>query len=112
MITDVINEKEFTRQIALWTLKNDKAAILPSGGKEEYIDSFVLPDFEYTHTQSVANSKGEIITLLKSSIHLRDWETKNGKREASLTFYKVLKSSAVSPDCEPYTEGYIIVFSP
>ena len=108
MITDVISEKEFMKQIAEWTLENDKAALLPKGGKAEYIENFVLPNIEYTHTQSAKGKDGDVITLLKGGIHLKDWETKSGKKKADITFYKVLKTPASNPDCEPYVAGYIV----
>lgn len=110
MITDVLSEKEFRSRIALWVLDNDKGAVLPQGmSREEYAENYRLPDFGYVHAQSYADDNGDLITILKSGIYLRDWETRNGKEAGKIEFFKLLKTFAATPDVEPYPMGYIIV---
>ena len=110
MISDVISEEEFKKELALWLLENDLSVILPyNESKEDFLSDFVLPEFDYIHTQSVGDKNGDLITLLKGEIHLKEWETKNGKEEKRLVFYKVMKTFSKSPDTEPYPIGYIIV---
>ncbi len=109
MITDIVPEEEFRKKLAFWLLDNDSSAVLPQGmSREEYASEYILPDFEFEHTQSSSDPQGNIITLLKSCVELSDWETKKGKK-AKLTFYRVMKTFASSPDSEPYPMGYIIV---
>ena len=110
MISDILSEAEFKRRLVNWLLENDRGAFL--GGsmtREEYIETYRLPDFDYVHTQSVADENGELITLLRSEIRLSDWETKNGREPRKFEFYRVLKTMTDSPEVEPFPMGYIIV---
>ncbi len=110
MISDLISEKEFTQRIAQWLLENDKGLFKSSNeAKDEYIRTFRMPDFDYTHTQSYPDENGDLITLLRSGIFLRDWETKNGREPRKIEFYKVLKTLTDTPEVEPFPMGYIIV---
>ena len=110
MITDVISEAEFRRIIAIWFLKYDRGAVPPEGaGVDEYCESFSLPETDLIHTQSFADSENNLITLLKGSYSLRDWETRSGKKSERITFYKVMKTFGDTPDVEPIPVGYIIV---
>lgn len=110
MITDIIDEKEFTRRFAEWVLENDRTAVISSGGKADFIDSFRLPDISYIHTQSAADSNGDLVSLLKGEYIIKDWKTKSAKKDAVLSVYKVLKTPSSSPDTEPYLMGYIIAY--
>lgn len=110
MISDVLSEDEFKKRLAFWLLDNDKAAVPGDGvSREEYAENYRLPEFDYVHTQSFADENGDLISLLKSEVRLRDWETRSGKAPKSFTFYLVLKTSASSPETEPFPMGYIIV---
>lgn len=110
MISDILSEKEFRTKIGLWVLDNDKGAFLPHNmSREEYAESYRLPKIDYIHTQSYSDDNGDLVTMLKGSINLRDWETKNGKTPKKIEFYKLLKTFVATPDVEPYPMGYIIV---
>lgn len=110
MISEILSEAEFKRRLALWTLDNDRGAIMPSGySREDYADMFRLPDFDYVHTQSMADENGDLLTLLKSKVELRDWETRNGRKGRKFEFYLVLKTLTDCPEVEPFPMGYIIV---
>lgn len=110
MITDIIDENELKSMLARWLIDNDRSVILPSGSSiEDFVSDFKLPDIKGEHTQSTADADGNITTLLKHEIRLKDWETKSGK-ECRFIYYSVLKSSAENPDIEPFTEGYIAVY--
>lgn len=110
MISDILSEAEFKRRLADWLLENDRGVFLSgSMTREEYIEAYRLPDFDYVHTQSFADENGDLITLLHSEIKLRDWETKNGREPRRFEFYLVLKTMADSPEVEPFPMGYIIV---
>lgn len=110
MITDILSEKEFCRRLGLWVLDNDKGAVLPYGmSREEYAESYRLPDFDYVHMQTYPDENGDLITVLKSGVSLRDWETRNSDKPMKFEFYKLLKTFASTPDVEPYPMGYIII---
>ncbi len=110
MISEMLSEAEFKKQLAYWTLDNDRGAIMPSGfSREDYAEMFRLPDFDYVHTQSAADENGDLISLLKSKIELRDWETRNGREGRTFEFYLVLKTLTDCPEVEPFPMGYIIV---
>lgn len=110
MISDVLTEKEFQFRLGLWVLDNDKGAFLPPNmTREEYAENYRLPEINYVHTQSYSDDNGDLITMLKGTICLRDWETKNGREPQKIEFYKLLKTFAATPDVEPYPMGYIIV---
>ncbi len=110
MISDVLGESEFRRRLGLWVLDNDKGAFLPKGmTREEFAESYRLPEIEYIHTQSYSDDNGDLITMLKGGIFLRDWETKNGREARKIEFFKILKTFSATPDVEPYPMGYIIV---
>ncbi len=112
MISDILSEGEFKKRLALWVLDNDRGAVIPSGySREDYAELYRLPDFDYIHTQSLADENGDLITLLKSGIYLRDWETRNGKEARKFEFYHVLKTLTDSPEVEPFPMGYIIVLN-
>lgn len=109
MIWDIMSEAEFKKRLAYWLIDNDKAALIPYGSdRDEYAESFRLPDFEYTHTQSATDENGDLISLMKSSIHLKAWETRNGHEPCSFEFYLVLKTMTDCPEVEPFPMGYII----
>ena len=83
---------------------------MPSGySREDYADMFRLPDFDYVHTQSMADENGDLLTLLKSKVELRDWDTRNGREGRKFEFYLVLKTLTDCPEVEPFPMGYIIV---
>ena len=106
----MLSEAEFKRRLALWTLDNDIGAIMPSGcSREDYAEMFRLPDFDYVHTQSMADENGDLLTLLKSRVHLSDWQTRNHREERNFDFYLVLKTLTDCPEVEPFPVGYIIV---
>ena len=110
MISEILSEAEFKRRLAYWTLDNDRGALIPTGySREDYADMFRLPDFDYVHTQSAADENGDLITLLKSKVHLRNWETRNGRQPRTFEFYLVLKTLTDCPEVEPFPVGYIIV---
>ncbi len=106
----MLSEAEFKRRLALWTLDNDIGAFLPSGySREDYAEMFRLPDFDYVHTQSMADENGDLLTLLKSRVHLSGWQTRNHREERNFDFYLVLKTLTDCPEVEPFPMGYIIV---
>ena len=111
MISDILSEEELKIKVCEWLLKNCKGFyIYPYETVAEYAADYRLPsDLRYRHTQSLAGEDGDLITLLKAEIILKDWETRSGKKEAKFEFYKVLKTFIDTPDVEPYPVGYIIV---
>ena len=110
MITDILSEKEFCQRLGLWVLDNDKGAILPHGmSREEFAGNYRMPDFDYVHMQTYPDENGDLITVLKSGISLRDWETRNSEKPAKFEFYKLLKTFVSTPDVEPYPMGYVII---
>ena len=109
MISPILSEKEFKKRLALWTLDNDICATLPQGfTREDYAETFRLPEFDYVHTQSMADENGDLLTLLKSRVHLSDWQTRNHREERNFEFYLVLKTLTDCPEVEPFPVGYII----
>lgn len=110
MISDILSEAEFKQQLCNWLLENDRCAFLKEGmTPEDFAEEYRLPDFDYVHTQSFADENSDLVTLLKSKVHLRGWETKNGLEPKTFTFYKVLKTFTDNPDVEPYPMGYIVL---
>ncbi len=110
MISDILSEAQLKHRLCEWLLKNDRCARLSQGQTvEDFTEAYRLPDFDYVHTQSYADENGDLITLLKSEIKLRDWETKNGYEPKTFTFYHVLKTMTDNPEVEPYPVGYIVV---
>lgn len=106
----ILNETEFKAQYLGWRVKNDIGMIMPEHTTvEEYAEVYPMPDFDYVHTQSFADENGDLITLLKSSVRLSDWQTRNHKEPRVFTFYLVLKTLTDSPEVEPFPMGYIIV---
>ena len=109
MISPILSEEEFKKQLAFWTLDNDIGATLPLGcNREDYAETFRLPDFDYVHTQSMADENGDLLTLLKGRVHLSDWQTRNHREERNFEFYLVLKTLTDCPEVEPFPVGYII----
>ena len=110
MISELMSENEFRKQLALWLLEHDRGMYLPSSQtRSDFAESFRLPDFDYVHTQSCADENGDLVTLLKSGVYLSDWETRSGKKPEKFEFYKILKTFSAAPEAEPSTMGYIIV---
>lgn len=110
MISDILSEAEFKLRLCEWLLENDRICFLQNGETlEDYTERYRLPDFDYVHTQSFPDEQGDLITLLKSRIYLRDWETRNGMEPKKFEFYLVLKTMTDSPEVEPFPMGYIIV---
>ena len=111
MISDILTEKELKIRICEWLLKNSKGCYLyPYESVEDYAFDYRLPDdLKYRHTQSMADENGDLLTLLKAEIELRDWQTKSGKKHMKFVFYKILKTFTDTPDVEPFPVGYIIV---
>lgn len=110
MISEILSEAQFKLALCDWLLENDRCAFLSNGMScEDFAQTYRLPDFDYVHTQSFADENGDLITLLKSEMHLKNWETKNGIEEKTFTFYKVLKTMTDNPEVEPYPMGYITV---
>ena len=110
MISDILSEAEFKLRLCEWLLENDRICFLQNGETlEDYAERYRLPDFDYVHTQSFPDEQGDLITLLKSKIYLRDWETRNGMEPKKFEFYLVLKTMTDSPEVEPFPMGYIIV---
>lgn len=110
MQSEILSEAEFKKRLCKWLLENDVISNRqPWQTLEDYAESYRLPDFDYVHTQSVADENGDLITLLKSNVHLRDWETRNGREPRTFEFYLVLKTLTDCPEVEPFPVGYIVV---
>ena len=111
MTAPILTEREFKETLALWLLDHDCGTALPPGmDRAEYAESFRLPPLQLRHTQSYADQNGDLITLLKGEIALRDWETRS-KRPCTFTYYQVLKTLTDTPDVEPFPVGYLVVES-
>ena len=103
-----MTDDEFRRCVAKWMLENSVAAFVPLGGdKSDYIDSFVMPDVEYTHFDSYADENGDLITMLRAEIALKPSAARSGKAE-KLVFFKVLRTYVSTPDITPEELGYIL----
>ena len=108
--SEILSEAEFKRRFLRWRIKNDIGMTLPHGESiDDYASVYPLPDFDYIHTQSFSDENGDLVSLLKSSYHLSDWMTRNGKKPMHFTFYLVLKTLTDSPEVEPFPMGYIVV---
>lgn len=111
MSPEILSEHEFKERLAFWLLDNDIGACIPYGStRKDFAESYRLPDFDYVHTQSFADENGDLITLLKSGVCLKEWESRSG-RESKFEFYHVLKTLTDSPEVEPFPMGYIIVLN-
>ena len=103
-----MTEDGLRRCVAKWMFENSVAAFAPFGGsKNDYIDSFVMPDVEYIHFDSYADENGDLITMLRAEIALRPSATRSGKAE-KLVFFKVLRTYVSTPDITPEELGYIL----
>lgn len=110
MISDILSEYEFKVQLLRWLLKNDRGFLLPEYETvEDYAEIYKLPDFDYVHTQSHPDENDDLVTMMKAEIHLRDWETRNGREPRTFKFYLVLKTLTDCPEVERFPMGYIIV---
>ena len=108
-ISDMLSEAEFKVELCKWLIKNDRCCFLKDNMTiEEYAEEYRLPDFDYIHTQSYVDENGDLITMLKSEIRLRAWETKNGYKPKTFTFYHFLKTFIDNPEAEPYPVGYMV----
>lgn len=88
--------------------ENSVTAFAPFGSsKSDYIDSFVMPDVEYTHFDSCADENGDLITMLRAEIALKPSATRSGKAE-KIVFFKVLRTYVRTPDVVPDEVGYIL----
>lgn len=110
MFSEILSEAEFKKRLCKWLLDNLKGCVMQDGETlDDYAERYRLPDFDYVHTQSYADGNGDLITLLKSNVTLKDWETRSGKESKIFEFYLVLKTLTDSPEVEPFPMGYIIV---
>ena len=111
MITsEILSEYEFKKRFVLWRVKNDIGMYLPKDMSiDDYAEVMPMPDFDYVHTQSLADENGDLITMLKGNVHLSDWMTRNHREPRDFTFYLVLKTLTDSPEVEPFPMGYIVV---
>ena len=109
MMFPILSETEFKKELAYWVLDNDRGAFIPYGyGRKDFADLYRLPDFDYVHFYSYVDGDGDVLTMLKSEVHLKDWETRNGRIPRTFKFYKILKTFTDSPEVEPFPMGYII----
>ncbi|MBE6770560.1 MAG: hypothetical protein E7547_00275 [Ruminococcaceae bacterium] len=110
MFSGILSEAEFKKRLCKWLLDNLKGCVKQEDETlDDYAERYRLPDFDYVHTQSYADGNGDLITLLKSHVTLKDWETRNGRESKTFEFYLVLKTLTDSPEVEPFPMGYIIV---
>lgn len=110
MFSEILSESEFKKRLCKWLLENDRICVMQDGETlEDYAERYRLPDFDYVHTQSQADENDDLITLLKGKIHLKDWETRNGREPRTFEFYLVLKTLTDCPEVEPFPMGYVIV---
>lgn len=109
MSTPLLTEREFKEAMALWLLDHDRSAVLlPGMTRADYAQAFRLPPLQLQHTQTFLDAAGDLVTLLKGEIRLRDWESRSGK-PCCFTFYHLLKTMTDTPDVEPFPAGYMIV---
>ncbi len=110
MISEVISEREMREKLALWMLENRRGTVLPQGmTKEEFAADYPMPDIAFEHTQSYADANGNLVTLCKGEVRIKDWERKTPSSPCVFTVYKVLETPLSNPDTEPFPKGYIVV---
>lgn len=110
MISKLLTEAEFKQELCNWLLENDRCAFLKDDmTAEDFAEEYRLPDFDYVHTLSAPDENGDLVTMLKSEVHLRSWETKNGYEPRTFTFYHLLKTFIDNPEAEPYPMGYQVL---
>lgn len=110
MNLEIISEFEFKKRLFKWLLDNKKGFYLsPYESVEEYAVAYPLPDFNYVHTQSMADENGDLTTLLRSKYHLSDWQTRSGKQHMDFEFYRILKTYLDRVEDGPVEIGYIVL---
>ena len=110
MVPEIISEFEFKKRFCKWLLDNKRAFYLNSGDTiEDYAETYRLPDFDYIHTQSMADENGDLTTLLRCNYQLRDWQTKNGRKHVNFNFYCILKTYLDRVEDGPVVYGYSII---
>ena len=103
-----LTEDELRRCVAKWMFENNIAAFAPyGGGKDDYIDSFVMPEVEYEHFDSYADENGDLITMLRAEIVLKPTASRSGKAE-KFVFFRILRTYVSTPDVAPEEAGYIL----
>ncbi len=109
MSGNIIGKDDLRRAAAQWTLEHSVCAFIPLGAtKNDYIDSFVMPEVEYSHFNSYVDENGDIITMLRAEIILKPSASKTGRKE-QFVFFKLLRTFVSTPDVIPETVGYIIL---
>lgn len=107
---EIISEAEFKIRFCKWLYKNKRSFYIPPDETvEEYAEFYRLPDFDYEHTQSLADENGDLTTLLKCDYELRDWQTRNGKHHVHFRFYCVLKTYLDRVEDGAVVYGYCII---
>ena len=107
---EIISEAEFKIRFCKWLCKNKRSFHLPPDETlEDYAEIYRLPDFDYVHTQSLADENGDLTTLLRCNYELRDWQTRNGRNHAYFKFYCVLKTYLDRVEDGPVVYGYCII---
>ncbi len=110
MNPEIISEEEFKLRFCRWLVKNKRTVYLADDETvEDYAETYRLPDFDYEHTQSMADENGDLTTLLKCNYELRDWQTKNGKNHVYFKFYCILKTYLDRVEDGPVVYGYCII---
>ena len=110
MNLDIVSEAEFKRRLAFWLLDNDIGSFLPlNSTREDYAESFRLPDFDYKHYDSYADENGDLVTLLQSEVALKEWHARKPHGSKKFVFCKLIKTFTATSDVEPFPMGYIII---
>lgn len=106
---DLLSREELRYALAVWTLKNRRTAFIPMGGtKEDYYDSFVMPDLEYRFIKSFPDKNNDILNMYMAEIHLKA----SASRSLNPEDFRFVKLERVYPDCPdigPDEYGYILL---
>jgi len=90
----ILSAKEFHIRLAGWMLENARCVPRNEILRQDYIDSYIPPEFDWGLSQSYIGADGKIYMHFRARLCLLSCQTRDGKAPRALTVWQIRSRAA------------------
>ena len=82
----LMDERQLTHSLALWTMKNSRFAPQPGSCEEAaFIKTFAVPETRFERVNSAVSPNGRPVSIFRTAVRLADWQSRSGQECPSIS---------------------------